>query len=126
MAGATALVMQNELPPNEESTIEYLAGLIRDRTFDLEEGTLMYIEREGSELLRGWVFAYRVHRASDGERIECLRKGLTSTNPRIREQSCDIIGDEDISALRQDLVRLFVDPADCAREAAIYNHDKMF
>jgi len=119
--------MQNELPDrDEESTIEHVARLIRDRTFDLDEGALTYIEREGSELLRGWVFAYRVYRASDDERIERLREGLTSTNPRIREQSCDIIGDEAISALRQDLIRLFEDPADCAREAAIYNHDKMF
>jgi hypothetical protein len=55
-----------------------------------------------------------------------LRENLQNTNPRIREQVCDIVGDEFIDELRADLKLLFDDPVIYVAEAAKYNHDEMF
>ncbi len=114
------------LPGDENAIVEYLASLIRKREFALDEASLAALQSQGSELIQGWAFAYRVYRSIDNCRTELLREGLASSNPRVREQSCDIIGDEEIVSLRESLIPLFEDPVPYVREAATYNHDNMF
>jgi hypothetical protein len=79
-----------------------------------------------SEKVAGWLFCHQVYTASPEVRLSLLRDALSSSNARIREQVCDIVGDEQILELRDSLRELFNDPVDFVREAAEYNCQEMF
>jgi hypothetical protein len=102
-----------------------IAEMIQLREFALSETDLRAIESRNDEQLCGWVFAYRAVSATPEERTELLRSGIRSTNPRVREQACDIIGDHNLAELRMELQMLFTDPVHYVAEAARYNHDEI-
>ncbi len=106
---------------------EALFILINKQYFCLNEQELNNIERKfNNEKISGWVFAYKAYAATVENRNRMLKENLQNTNPRIREQVCDIVGDEFIDELRDDLKLLFNDPVSYVAEAAKYNHDEMF
>lgn len=99
-----------------------LAEMIREGQFLLSEAELVALEQK-DDLLAGWVFAYRASQLT-GDALEVLLlKGLRAPNPRIREQSCDLIGDKRIIALREELPGLFNDSVAFVLEAAWYNYE---
>lgn len=107
--------------------IEMLFHAIAKKDFSLDEDKLASIEREfKDEKVSGWVFAYRAYCLPPNERNELLRANFHNENPRIREQVCDIVGDEFIEELRGLLRQLFNDPVDYVAESAKYNYDEMF
>jgi hypothetical protein len=116
-----------QLPSKKVKVIEKLFHAIAEKDFSFGEDQLASIEREFTdEKVSGWVFAYRAYSLPPNERNEFLRANLHNENPRIREQVCDIVGDEFIGDLRGLLMELFNDPVDYVAEAARYNHDEMF
>lgn len=106
--------------------IQSLIDCIRERRFTLAEADLAKLEQDEDIRVAGWVFAYRVYRAGVAQSVELLRDGLSDPNPRIREQACDIIGDNEVRELRLLLKPLFTDAEGYVSEASRYNHDEMF
>lgn len=102
-----------------------LAEMIRLRRFQLSEVDLIQLEGRADQVISGWVFAYRAFRTDRADWEPLLRMGLLDANPRIREQVCDIIGDEHVANLREELKKLFDDPEPFVAEAAKYNYSQM-
>jgi len=121
-------VTRKLLVANSESLVaETLYKLICHRDFCVSDAELETIRlKQESELIDGWIFAYKAYRMSRDERIEYIRHNISHTNPRIREQICDIIGDESIVELKNLLESLFDDPKSFVAEAAKYNSNSMF
>ena len=110
-----------------EEVIEGICAMINNKDYCLQESDLNNIEKSmNSQLISGWLFAYRAYASSNKDRIKLLKDNITNQNPRIREQVCDIIGDEFINDLRGELKHLFNDPVDYVARASKYNHDEMF
>ncbi|WP_444930258.1 hypothetical protein ACJJIF_21320 [Microbulbifer sp. SSSA002] len=112
---------------DREQIIDKLMEHIRARDFCLDDTALEEIDASyNDELVSGWVFTYRAYASTEQKRNEMLKANISNSNPRIREQVCDIIGDEFIGELRDILKQLFNDPIDYVSSAARYNHDEMF
>jgi hypothetical protein len=77
-------------------------------------------------LASGWVFCYRVYAAKIEYRNKILKHSINDSNPRIREQVCDIVGDEEILELRELLKPLINDSVEYVAESAKYNYYEMF
>ena len=103
-----------------------IVEMIRGKQFLLSEPDISGLAKRGDEIIDGWIFAYRLCGLPPQERNDLLRTNIKSENPRIREQVCDIIGDEFIEELREPLLELIDDPVDYVSNAARYNHDEMF
>ena len=109
-----------------ERVIDVLNTLIRERDFMLTESELEEIESQhNNQLISGWIFAYRLYSYNETKMIRVLGDNILNANPRIREQVCDIIGDESITELRSELKKLFKDPYSYVSEAARYNHEEL-
>ncbi|MDO3386327.1 hypothetical protein QWI17_10800 [Gilvimarinus sp. SDUM040013] len=118
---------ENIFSEEESKVIEAFSFAINKKDFFLSKDQLAGIESKFSdEKVSGWVFAYNAYQLSNQERIRLLKSNMHNSNPRIREQVCDIVGDECISDLRQDLKELFGDHVSYVSQAAKYNHDEMF
>ncbi len=96
-----------------------LAELIRLRQFVLSQQDLTLLESRGDPFIDGWVLAYRYYSAPS-EHHEMLRLGLASSNARVREQACDIVGDNAIHEFRPELEALSHDGEAFVAEAASY------
>jgi hypothetical protein len=103
-----------------------MVEMIRGKQFLFSEPDISGLAKRGDEIIDGWIFAYRLYGLPPQERNDLLRTNIKSENPRIREQVCDIIGDEFIEELREPLLELIDDPVDYVSNAARYNHDEMF
>lgn len=100
--------------------------MIDGKQFLLTDSDITALSNRKDELIDGWLFAYEIYRLPPEERNGMLQANLHNTNPRIREQVCDIIGDEFIDELRGILTQLFNDPIAYVSDAARYNHNEMF
>lgn len=85
--------------------------MLRLHQFELSTSDLTWLENRNDWLISGWVFAYRYYESEPSRQLIILREGLSNSNPRIREQVCDIIGDNHISEMRSALQVLFDDLA---------------
>lgn len=103
-----------------------ISEMIRTQQFILDESDIISLESRNNEVLCGWTFAYRVSRESGLAKIEMIKTGLNSLNPRIREHACDIIGEQSIRELREELSKLFVDSDNYVAQAARYNFNEVF
>lgn len=101
-----------------------LAEMVSERQFLLSDEELDSLA-ERDEVLAGWVFAYRVSLLAGAAQTEHLLNGLRHSNPRVREQACDLIGDMRLLALRWALSPLCSDSVAFVAEAARYNHDML-
>lgn len=112
---------------NRVEVIDKIREMIDCNNFTLSDRELKIIETEHpSELVQSWLFTYRVYAQNEQNRLQLLSQGLVSGNPRIREQACDIIGDEALFSLRAALTPLFDDGVLYVSQAAKFNHDNMF
>ncbi len=112
---------------NKNKVTEAFFHIINQNHYFLSENDLNAIDDKFvDEKVSAWVFAYRAYTKSLENRNEFLRLNISNKNPRIREQVCDIIGDEFIDDLRNELKQLFDDPVPYVSQAARYNHDEMF
>lgn len=94
-----------------------IAELIRLDQFALSQQDLALLESRGDLHIDGWIFAYRYYSAPS-EHIEMLRRGFASSNARVREQACDIVGDNAIRAFESELETLTRDSEIFVAEAA--------
>ncbi len=93
----------------------------------MDEDLLTEVEfKHNNDLVSGWIFAYRAYKNGAADLIKYLMENFNHSNPRVREQVCDIVGDEQIIALRSKLLDLFDDPVTYVAEAAKYNYEEMF
>lgn len=97
-----------------------IAKLIQLRQFALSQQDLALLESRSDPHIDGWIFAYRYYSAPS-EHIEMLRRGLASSNARVREQACDIVGDNAIHAFEPELEALTRDSETFVAEAASYS-----
>jgi hypothetical protein len=102
-----------------------IAAMISSSAFLLNDVDLKNLEERDQEIITGWIYAYRYYSPTSKDKIEFLLTGLKSENPRIREQACDIIGDNRISTLKAELYKLLADPIEYVAESAKYNHDTL-
>lgn len=108
------------------TVVAALAEMVRLRKFDLSADDIQSLDQQNDQIISGWVFAYRLVQLPKADWDSILRNAILDTNPRIREQVCDIIGDEHIERLRDDLKLMFDDPVSFVAEAAKYNYSEMF
>jgi len=101
-----------------------IAEMLREKRFLLSEDELASVASK-DDLLAGWVFAYRVSQVNGEAQRSLLLQGLRSSNPRVREQACDLIGDGRMVALRNELRPLFEDRDIGVAEAARYNYEML-
>ena len=99
--------------------------MVNSSAFLLNDSDLKNLEERDQEIISGWIYAYRYYSSTNIDNVEFLLPGLKSDNPRIREQACDIIGDNRIFTLKPELYKLLADPIDYVAEAAKYNHDTL-
>ena len=71
-----------------------------------------------------WGMTYLCY-AYPSERIKTLKKAMQSSDPRMREFACDVIGDEFIQELKPDLKNLLTDKNSIVTDAANYNYYEM-
>lgn len=102
-----------------------IAEMIRCGQFELSVADQATLEGRNDFQISGWVFAYRVYESPPSVQLALLQEGLSSLNPRIREQVCDIVGDNHMTEIRSLLEVLFEDPEPFVAEAARYNHDML-
>ena len=118
---------QQALSRNRGRILEGLHLLVWESDFCLSTFELRRIRHScRDKRVEGWLFAYQAYASPDKTRNKLLKQNIRHPNPRIREQVCDIIGDEFIYELRCELKKLFNDPVPYVAEAARYNHDEMF
>lgn len=103
-----------------------IAEMISSKQFLLSDSEITALSNRRNELIDGWLFSYEIYRLPSEKQNGILQANLHNTNPRIREQVCDIVGDEFIDELRGILTQLFNDPIAYVSAAARYNHDEMF
>lgn len=99
-----------------------IAEMISLGQFPLSDEDLAVLADRENEFISGWVFTYRVNLATPADKVQMLCAGLQDPHPRIREHSCDIIGDHGILELREKMESLFNDPNPDVAESATYNH----
>jgi len=97
-----------------------IAELIQLRQFTLSQQNLTLLESRGDSHIDGWVFAYRFYSDPSGHH-EMLRRGFASDNARVREQACDIVGDNALHAFLPALEALTHDVEAFVAEAARYS-----
>ncbi|MEY8688977.1 MAG: hypothetical protein AB9M53_03740 [Leptothrix sp. (in: b-proteobacteria)] len=99
-----------------------ISEMVQHRMPLLSEADLSAVESRNDELISGWLFVYRSYWSAPEERKALILSALVSSNPRIREQACDVIGDLKLTELAYALQPLTTDPVPYVAEAARYNH----
>ena len=105
---------------HRRKTIRKVWNLIENRNFELSEKDIKNLQKYKNKRISATIEIYKCY-AFPEERDGILMKCLRSKNQRKREYACDLIGDEYISAFKEELEKLLQDPIEDVRDSAKVN-----